>query len=80
LIRSTLCSLRNFSALAPLLQVALVSFVLGLAFALIEVWSGTQVDYGLEGASPDSLGARVIAVEAGALLVEDLDSGITDCP
>jgi len=75
LIRSTLCSLRNFSALAPLLQVALVSFVLGLAFALIEVWSGTQVDYGLEGASPDSLGARVIAVEAGALLVEDLDSG-----
>lgn len=75
MIRSTLCSLRNFSALAPLLQVALVSFVLGLAFVLIEAWSGTQVDYGLEGASPDSLSARVIAVEAGALLVEDLDSG-----
>ncbi|MCO7572311.1 hypothetical protein NJH78_20205 [Pseudomonas chlororaphis] len=75
MIRSTLCSLRNFSTLAPLLQVALVSFVLGLVFALIEAWTSTRVDYGLEGASPDSLSARVVAVEAGALLVEDLDSG-----
>lgn len=75
MIRSTLCSLRNFSALAPLLQVALVSFVLGLVFVLIEAWTSTLVDYGLEGASPDSLSARVVRVEAGALLVEDLDSG-----
>ncbi|AQT12045.1 hypothetical protein [Pseudomonas protegens] len=75
MIRSTLCSLRNFSALAPLLQVALMSFVLGLVFALIQAWTCTQLDYGLEGASPDSLRARVIAVEAGALLVEELDTG-----
>ncbi|MFJ7140426.1 hypothetical protein [Pseudomonas protegens] len=75
MIRSTLCSLRNFSTLEPLLQVALVSFVLGLVFALIEAWTCNLVDYGLEGASPDSLSARVLAVEAGALLVEQLDTG-----
>lgn len=75
MIRSTLCSLRNFSALAPLLQVALLSFVLGLVFVLIEAWTSSLVDYGLEGASPDSLSVRVVRVEAGTLLVEDLDSG-----
>ncbi|WP_051586123.1 hypothetical protein [Pseudomonas sp. PH1b] len=75
MIRSTLCSLRNFSSLGPLLQVALVSFAVGLAFALIEAWTCNGLDYGLEGASLDSLRARVVAVETGALLVEDPDSG-----
>ncbi|MGC5703581.1 hypothetical protein J4P02_25630 [Pseudomonas sp. NFXW11] len=75
MIRSTLCSLRNFSTLDPLLQVALVCFVLGLVFALIEAWTCTQLDYGLEGASPDSFSARVVAVEEGTLLVEALDTG-----
>ncbi|NBF12479.1 hypothetical protein [Pseudomonas sp. Fl4BN1] len=75
MIRSTLCSLRNFSTLAPLLQVALVSFVLGLAFALIQAWTCNLQDYGLEGASPDGLMARVVAVEAEALLIEEIDSG-----
>lgn len=75
LIRSTLCSLRDFSTLEPLLQMALVSFVLGLVFAGIELWTQSTPDYDLEGASVETFSARVLEVGPGRILLEEAEGG-----
>lgn len=61
--------------MAPLLQVALVSFLLGLVFALIQLWTLNATDDGLEGASVESARARVVSLDSFSLMTEDLDSG-----
>lgn len=66
---------KAFAALAPLLQVALVSFLLGLVFALIQLWTLNATDDGLEGASVESARARVVSLDSFSLMTEDLDSG-----
>ncbi|MGE7959646.1 hypothetical protein ACQKQA_24300 [Pseudomonas sp. NPDC089530] len=75
MIRSVLCSLRDFSRLPLLLQAAWLSFGLGLFFVLLYLWVFNLVDYGLDGASVESLTGKVLYVDRGGVLVEDADSG-----
>lgn len=75
MIRSVLCSLRDFSRLPLLLQAAWLSLALGLFFLVLYLWVFNLVDYGLDGASVESLTGKVLYVDRGGVLVEDADSG-----
>lgn len=74
-MQSTSASLRHFASLAPLLQVALLSFVLGLVFALMQVWMLNLSDDGLEGASVETFSAKVLSVEPGRIQLEETEGG-----
>ena len=75
MIRSVLCSLRDFSTLPPLLQAAWLSFAIGLFMTLLQLWIFNFVDYGMDGANVESLSGKVLYADRGGMLIEDADSG-----
>lgn len=75
MIRSIFYSLPRFSSLPSLLQTAWIAFAIGLFFSGGLAWAFLIADYGLEGASVESLTGKVVFSDAASMMVEDPDSG-----